>query len=117
MPIRRQLRKYYGPAWRAYRRVLIERHGSRCSKCGTKVTKWLNLAHTSHDPRTSPVALMCPACHGRHDAPHAFAVRRRNRAKQYGQLWLWAEIEWAPYAAWMLPKAARAVEERQEGLF
>lgn len=116
MPIRRELRKYYGPAWRAYRLALIELHGSRCSKCGRTVTKWLNLAHLSHDPRTSSVALMCPGDHNRHDAGHRLAVQRRNRSKRYGQLWLWAEVEHAPFSTWMLPRAAR-VFETQEGLF
>jgi hypothetical protein len=116
MPIRRELRKYYGPAWRAYRADLIRVRGNRCSKCGRTVTKYLNLCHTSHDPRTSSVALMCPGDHNRHDSGHRLAVGRRNRAKRYGQLWLWPEVENAPFAAWMLPKAARVLE-KQEGLF
>lgn len=116
MPIRRELRKYYGVAWRAYRAELIRVRGNRCSKCGRVVTRYLNLCHTSHDPRTSSVALMCVADHNHHDKGHRRAVRRRNAAKRHGQLWLWSEVEWAPFAAWMLPRSVR-VSEKQEGLF
>lgn len=116
MPIRPELRKYYGPAWRAYRRALIARDGSRCSRCGRIVAKYLNLCHTSHDPRTSSVALMCPGDHNRHDAGHRLAIQRRNRAKRYGQLWLWGEVQWSPFPAWMVPRKAR-VAEQQGDLF
>lgn len=113
MPIRRELRKYYGPVWRRYRHALIAAHGNRCTVCGRTVTKWLNVCHLSHDPRTSSVALMCPADHNRHDAGHRLAVGRRNRARRYGQLWLWPEVADAPFPAWMRPR----VKEKQEGLF
>lgn len=117
MPIRPEWRKrFYGPAWRTYRAELIRTRGNRCSVCGRTVTKYLNLAHTSHDPRTSSVALMCPADHNRYDAAHRYAVWRRNRAKRYGQLWLWPEVEQAPFSAWMLPRSVRIVE-KQGGLF
>jgi len=88
MAIRREFKRFYGAEWRAYRRALIEAHGARCSVCGREVLKYLNLAHRLHDPRSSAVALMCPADHARHDARHAYSVRRRNLAKQHGQLWL-----------------------------
>ena len=110
MPIRRELRKFYGPAWRAYRADLIRVRGNRCTKCGAEVTIFLNLCHLSHDPRTSSVALMCAADHNRHDAPHRYAIWRRNRAKRSGQLWLWPEVQWAPYPEWQIPQ--RLVSER-----
>jgi hypothetical protein len=116
MPIRPEWRKrFYGPAWREFRREMIRIRGNRCVACGRSVTTFLNLCHTSHDPRTSPVALMCPACHGRHDAPHSFAVRRRTRAKKVGQLWLLPEIEFAAVPAWLIPR--RVIAELQEKLF
>lgn len=116
MAIRRELRKFYGPAWRAYRKALIGRLGFRCVVCGSDTPRWLNLAHVTHDPRSSSVARMCPACHSRHDAPHRLAVWRRNHAKRYGQLWLFPELEWDPFPAWMLPRELRA-PSTQERLF
>ena len=113
MPIRRELRKYYGPGWRAYRRALIEQHGSRCSLCFREVPKYLNLAHLTHDPRNSDVALLCFACHNRHDAAHRLAIWRRNKARRAGQLWLWPEVEWAPFPLWAVPrKLLAAAQER-----
>lgn len=115
LPIRPELRKFYGAEWRLYRAELIEIHGPRCTACGRITVVYLNLAHTSHDPRHSPVALMCAACHNRHDAPHRYAIWRRNRAKRFGQLWLWPEVQWAPYAAWMVPARARALQLMANG--
>jgi len=116
MAIRREFRKFYGPAWRAYRLALIEAHGNICSHCGQTIPKYINLCHTSHDPRSSSVSLLCPADHNRHDAGHRLAVWRRNRARRYGQLWLWPEVQWAPYPLWLVPRRARE-RERQEELF
>src|SRR5579872_1595999 len=104
MPIRPELRKYYGAPWRAYRVTLIEQHGAHCSVCLREIPKYLNLCHLSHDPRSSAVALMCPADHNRHDAAHRLAIQRRNRARLAGQLWLLPEIEWAPYPTWAIPR-------------
>jgi hypothetical protein len=58
---------------------------------------------------------MCNADHNRHDAAHRLAIMRRNRAKRWGQLWLWPEIEYAPYPLWVVPK--RVVTEGQMDLF
>jgi hypothetical protein len=115
MPIRRELRAFYGPEWRAYRRALIEKHGPICTVCGARVEKYINLAHRTHDPKSGIVALMCPADHNRHDAAHRLAIWRRNRARDAGQLWLLPEIEHAPYAPWMIPQVAAAAA--QEALF
>lgn len=103
MPIRTELRPFYGAEWRAYRLELIETHGAFCSVCRREVLRYLNLAHLTHDPRASDVALLCPACHASHDAPQRLAMTRRSRAKRSGQLWLLPEIEWAPYPAWLMP--------------
>jgi len=42
-------------------------------------------------------------------------MTRRTRARRVGQLWLSPEIEYAPYASWMIPR--RVIEERQSLLF
>jgi hypothetical protein len=116
MPIRPELRPYYGAQHRAYRRQLIELLGARCMSCGREGARYLNLAHTQHDPRSPElVALWCPACHARHDAPHAYAMTRRSRARRVGQLWLLPEIEWAPFVSWMIP--ARVLKAGQWRLF
>lgn len=102
--IRPEFRRFYGPAWRAYRLAMIEAHGNTCSVCGRHVTRYLNLCHLSHDPRSSSLAFMCAADHNRHDAGHRLAIRRRNSAKHAGQLWLWTEVQWDPYPVWQRPR-------------
>jgi hypothetical protein len=116
MPIRPELRRFYGAEWRSYRELLISIHGPVCTRCHRVIDKYLNFAHTTHDPKQMAlVSGMCPSCHGRFDAPHAFAMRRRLQAKRVGQLWLFEEVEWEPYASWMIPK--RIVLRRQKKLF
>jgi hypothetical protein len=115
VPIRPELRKFYGPEWRAYRAQMIEVHGAICSACLIEKLAYLNLAHTQHDPRSSPVALMCASCHNRHDARHRYAIWRRNRAQRFGQLWLWPEVQWAPFALWMVPKRGPAARANGQG--
>jgi hypothetical protein len=104
MPIRPELRPFYGPEWRRYRAALIETHGAICSVCGREVGRYINLAHLTHDPKSSAVALMCPGDHNRHDAGHRLAVWRRNRAQRTGQLWLLPEIEHAASPVWLIPQ-------------
>lgn len=116
MPIRPELREFYGAAHRAYRAELIRIHGARCMECGAERESYLNLAHTHHDPRQPElVALWCPSCHARHDATHNFAVRRRTLAKRVGQLWLFTEVEWAPFPSWQIPR--RVITAGQGRLF
>jgi hypothetical protein len=105
LPLRREHRKFYGRQWRVFRLKLIEAAGGEiCSRCGIELAGGINGAHTDHDPRNpASVALMCPGCHARHDAPHRIAIQRRRKAKQTGQLWLGPEFEWSPYAAWEIP--------------
>jgi hypothetical protein len=109
------LRKYYGPTWRAFRLALIAAHGAICTHCGREVAAYLNLAHLDHDPRSPRTALLCPACHNRHDAAFRLAVYRRNRARRDGQMWLLAELEYAPYPAWLVPRNARAAVDLAQG--
>lgn len=97
-------RKFYGPAWRRFRARMIQAHGAICMNCGKHTPRYLALAHVSHDPRSSEVRLWCAGCHARNDRRQSFAMRRRNRAKRYGQGWLWAELAWAPFPAWMRPR-------------
>jgi hypothetical protein len=113
--IRPEYRKFYGPAWRAYRADLIRVRGARCSVCGGEFRKYLNLCHLTHDPRSSAVALMCASDHRRHDALHSRAVARRTLARRFGQLWLSPELEWAPLPAWMAPRRLFVVERPEQG--
>lgn len=104
MPIRRELRKYYGASWQAFRLELIAELGSICQQCGIELARGINGAHTGHDPRDrSSVRLMCPGCHAAHDAGHRLAIMRRTRARKAGQLWLLPEMEWAPFASFEIP--------------
>jgi hypothetical protein len=52
MPIRPELRKYYGAAWRRYRLVLLDLANNKCANCGNQ-HKYLNGAHVHHDPATA----------------------------------------------------------------
>lgn len=105
MPIRAELRKFYGPKWRRFRLELIEAAGGQiCSKCRVELAERINGAHLDNDPlNPSSAVLMCPSCHASHDAKHRFAITRRKRAAAAGQAWLTEEIEWAPFLDWEIP--------------
>jgi hypothetical protein len=109
--IRAEYKIFYGHAWRRFRLRLIGERGARCADCGRAGERYLNVSHDRHDPRTDLVTLRCPGCHARYDAGHALAVRRRNRARRYGQLWLSAELEFAVTPWWAIPRAALAQGE------
>jgi hypothetical protein len=109
--IRPEYRAFYGRAWRKYRERLLEVRGAWCRDCGRAIAKYANLSHDTHDPLTSDVTIRCAADHARHDAGHRLAVYRRSRAAQAGQLWLWAEVEFAATPAWAIPRAALAQGE------
>jgi len=113
--IRPEYRKFYGPAWKRYRLALIFAHGICCQHCGQKTERYLAAAHLTHDPRSSSVALLCAACHARHDSAHAYAVRRRNRAKRCGQAWLWADVEWDPFPVWQRPRRVLEMQKPRQG--
>lgn len=104
MPIRPELRQFYGAAHRADRAALIAEHGPICMRCGAETLEYLNLAHVTHDPRSTSRALWCASCHAANDAPHRIAVMRRRRAERHGQLWLMPEIEFDPYPVWLIPE-------------
>jgi hypothetical protein len=104
VPIRAELRRHYGPAWKRFRLALIAEHGTICETCKRDAGRRINGAHSDHDPQNAAgVKLWCPSCHARHDAPHRLAIMRRRRAAAAGQLWLLPEIEWAPFASWEIP--------------
>lgn len=107
MPIRPEFRKYYQRDWKAYRLALIQLMGNRCSACRAVLPSHrLAGAHVRHDPRDwSQVAIMCFACHTRHDSAQRLSVWRRNRAARAGQLWLWPEVEYAPFPSWVIPRS------------
>jgi hypothetical protein len=111
MPIRPEFRKFYGAAWRAFRLEFIRLRGSKCSVCNRVIHKYLNLAHVAHDPRSSELRLLCNGCHNRHDAGHRLAIARRRRSKRWGQLWLWRDVEVAPFPGWLRPRRARADQD------
>jgi hypothetical protein len=115
MPIRPELRRYYNAEWRRYVRTLIAITGHRCTICGACNFRLTGM-HTTHDPRDMElVAIACVGCHARYDAGHALAMRRRGQAKRVGQLWLLPELQWAPYAGWMIPR--RVIAAAQGRLF
>ena len=105
MPIRPEHRQYYGRDFHNVRLALIEEAGGQiCGKCGIELAQGINAAHLNHDRRDlDAIALRCPSCHARHDAPHRIAIMRRRRSKRAGQLWLLPELEWAPFADWEIP--------------
>lgn len=120
MPIRPELRKYYGPAWREYRLQLIALNGldadgaTFCQRCAARIYgRDVQAAHVTHDPRNNAlVSIWCASCHAAHDAPHRLAMMRRSRARRSGQMWLLPEIEWAPFPSWEVPR--RVLDAAQE---
>lgn len=114
MPIHRDLRRLYGVTWRRFRARLIEIHGARCERCGRDCPRYLNLAHRFHAPaRSSVIDRLCPSCHARQDARHSYAVRRRTRARQLGQMWLSGEIEFAAMPLAEVPASVLAAMQRE----
>ena len=111
MPMRRELRKFYGPKWRRKRaRALALRGHMRCDQCGLE-HRWINWAHLSGDPRV-PGALrwLCPICHGILDTPRRIATTRRTQARLHGQMWLSQEIELADLPVRLLPESLAQME-------
>jgi hypothetical protein len=95
--------------------VLLGLAKNKCANCGNG-HKYLSGAHVHHDPRNGQlITILCPACHARHDTPQRIAMTRRTRARRVSQLWLTTELEYAPYASWMIPR--RVVTASQLGLF
>ena len=115
--IRAAYKSFYGREWRAYRRALIAIRGAVCRDCGRAITRYVNLCHETHDPRTSSVKIVCPGCHSRRDSRHRLAVIRRRRAEASGQLWLLPELEFASVPAWEIPPDAIRAIYAQGSLF
>jgi hypothetical protein len=117
MPIRPELRRYYGADWRRYRLVLLQIAQNRCAHCRVELqSSQLAAAHITHDPRNRDlIKILCISCHSRFDAKHSAAVARRTRAKRTGQLWLLPELEYAPFPAWAIPR--RVLDAAQERMF
>lgn len=105
MSLRPEHRQYYRREWQRFRLELIAQAGGQiCSECNVELAQGINGAHRDHNPRNAEsVALMCPSCHARHDAPHRIAIMRRRKATATGQQWLLPELEWAPFASWEIP--------------
>ena len=81
MSIRPEYRALYGAEWRAYRLALIAARGQFCSRCKRAVSRYLNLAHLTHDPRSKRNrAASCAACS---QSPR-FAPPLRGLAAQSG---------------------------------
>src|SRR3954452_1220829 len=114
MPIRKELRRYYGAQWKQKRREALNLRGHYlCDNCGHApvvrrghyyVYGWLNWCHLSGDPRQpGEMAFLCPRCHAIHDSGFRVALGRRTRARKYGQLWLSPELELAAYPRMFWP--------------
>lgn len=110
MPMRAEMRKFYGPTWRRRRaHALMLRGHMRCDKCG-QPHHMINWAHLAGDPRVKgEMGWLCPHCHGVHDTPYRIAMTRRTQARKRGQLWLSAEIEFAPLPVKMWPDELRQI--------
>ena len=103
MPLRAECRRYYSSSWRRARPARLAAAGQRCQKCQRRHPH-LNIAHLSHDPTSRlDLAVLCPSCHAKNDARQRLAMTRRTRAARCGQLWLWKELQWAPYPVWAWP--------------
>jgi hypothetical protein len=111
MPLRPEMRPYYGPAWQALRLELIAEARNRCRECGREYpSDELTGAHLRHDPRDRQrdrLAVYCFSCHARHDTPHRILLTRRRRARRHGQLWLYPAMAWEGEAAWLVPDEFR----------
>jgi hypothetical protein len=104
VPIRPELRHFYGRQWRRKRSYALARRGSEsCQQCGQQ-HRMLNWAHLSGDPRIAgPMGWLCPSCHARHDTRFRIAATRRTRARRSGQRWLSPEIEWGYLPMYLWP--------------
>lgn len=118
VPLRREIRKYYGPVWRRKRQYALALRGHhRCGRCGVDHPR-INWCHLSGDPRLpGPMDWMCPRCHSAYDAHQRVLVTRRTLSHRHGQLWLSAELQFAhvPFALWPA-WAIREVESRNQFL-
>jgi hypothetical protein len=109
MPLRREIRRFYGAAHRRLRSELIAQLGPACQKCKREHPR-INLAHLTHDPTNMHiVTLLCPSCHAKYDAKQRHAMTRRTFARRRGQLWLTPALEYSAYTMWEIPEPVRDV--------
>lgn len=93
MPLRPELRPFYGHHWRTVTRPrILERAGGRCERCGRKIVR-LEVAHLvilPPDPRHDQddnLAGLCVRCHKAQDwaswskACRATRARRKDRER------------------------------------
>lgn len=109
MPIRADLRHYYGPSWKALSlRIRSERAGWCCEmpgctarqgephpRTGSRVV--LTVMHLDHNPANNADDNLCAACqrcHNLYDAPHRHANATLMRHWRLGQL----DMFWQPPA-------------------
>lgn len=83
MPIRPEFRKFYGWTWRTVTRpAALKRADYACERC-RRPWRPLEVAHLDGDPanmRPSNLAVLCLACHRRHDYSRWAARCRETRS-------------------------------------
>ena len=100
MPIRPEMRRWYGEAHRKRAHAAKVAAGWKCQRCGEPHGKLyeredgsyyrvtLTLAHLNHKPwdnRAKNLAVLCPGCHLEHDRPEHLkraAATRARKAKE-----------------------------------
>lgn len=100
MPIRRRYRRWYGKAHRERAYAAKAAAGWRCQSCrarhgdlferadGSVYRVTLTLAHLNHKPwdnRPENLAVLCAACHLRHDAPEHARNAAQTRARRFAE--------------------------------
>lgn len=93
MPIRKELRHFYGAAWRKeIRPRILERENHRCKFCGRQnhaidgsARIVLTIAHLNHNPadnRPENLAALCQRCHLNHDKEQHRETRKARKDAQ-----------------------------------
>ena len=100
MPIRRELRCLYPPAWAEISsRIRFGRAGGLCETCGRPHGfdgVFLTTAHLDHDPANNAddnLKALCQRCHLAYDAPH----HRIQRWITYRMRWALGDLFTGPY--------------------
>ena len=97
MPIRKELKKFYGADWQKRARALKASVGWRCETCGIRhghlepredgsfYRVVLTVAHLNHDPqdnRRANLRVLCPRCHLAHDKDFHAANAAQTRIRK-----------------------------------